>query len=106
MARPKKLKRIPSDIASYVTISGQAAKDEHDKMLAVSYGHSKIDMIDWHIALLDSGSKKYVVPQTRAQLVSMREEIQAAIKTVIDKPLNQGKKSAIISVDYPEGYDG
>jgi hypothetical protein len=99
----KKLKRIPSDIASYILINGQAAKDANDKMLAASYGHSKIDLIDWYLAILDSDSKKYIVPHTKEQLLAMKEKIQSAIDTIIDTPL---RKQGLISIDYPDGYKG
>jgi hypothetical protein len=105
----KKLKRITSEVASYIIINGQAAKDHNDRMLAVSYGHTKLEMIDWYIALLDSGSKKYVVPQTREQLLAVKEKIEDAIDEVlygdnIERiPIGPPSSGGI---DYPEGYDG
>jgi propanediol dehydratase large subunit len=103
MAKPKKLKRISSEVVSYVRINGQAAKDEHDKMLAVSYAHSKMDMIDWYISLIDCNSDKYIVPQSREELVSIRNQLAAAIERIIEAPI---KPKATISVEYPKGYEG
>jgi spore germination protein GerM len=99
----KKLKRISSEVVSYVRINGQAAKDHNDKMLAVSYAHSKLDICEWYIELLDSGSKKYVVPHTREYLVSLKNQLLAAIEEIIEAPIKQSGKNSII---YPEGYDG
>jgi spore germination protein GerM len=99
----KKLKRIDSGVVSYVRINGQAAKDHNDKMLAVSYAHSKLNICEWYIELLDSGSKKYAVPHTREYLVSIKNQLLAAIEEIINAPVNQGGKS---SSGYPEGYDG
>ena len=101
----KKLKRIPYDLVSYVQIEGEAIKDANDKHIITSYAYQKLEIIDWYIRLLDEGSKKYTVPQSREQLVSLRDQLSAAIKKIMDTPLPKTDR-AIISIDYPKGYEG
>ena len=99
--KPKQLKRMASDIVSYVIIEGQAVKDANDKTLITSYAHSKIEMIDWYIALIDAKSENYVVPHTKEYLVNMRNQLLSAIQTIINRSL-PGKVS---QSPYPKGYE-
>lgn len=59
---PKKLKKIPSDLVSYIQIETEAIQDANDKMMISSYCLSKLELVNWYIDLLDAGSKKYIVP--------------------------------------------
>ena len=101
----KKLKRIPSDLVSYVQIEGEAIQDANDKQIIVAYAYSKLELIDWYIELLDTGSKKYIVPQSRNHLVSVKTQLESAIKKIMDTPLPKTDR-AIISINYPKGYEG
>ena len=102
--KPKKLKKIPSDIISYVTIEGAAIKDKNDKMIIVSYAQSKVDIIDYYIALIDAQTKNYIVPHSREYLVDYKERLQAAIKEIMDKPIPLPPDS--YGFQYPKGYEG
>ena len=102
---PKKLKRIPSDLVSYIQIEGEAIKDANDKQIITSYAYSKLELINWYIELLDAGSKKYIVPQSRDHLVGVKTQLESAIKKIMDTPLPKTDR-AIISVNYPKGYEG
>lgn len=101
----KTLKRIPSNLVSYVQIEGEAIRDANDKQMIVSYAHGKIDMIDWYIELLDVGSKKYIVPQSREQLVSIKQQLLAAIQQIMSTPIPNANRP-IIDIKYPKGYEG
>ena len=101
----QKLKRIPSDLVSYVQIEGEAIKDANDKQIIVAYAYSKLELIDWYIELLDVGSKKYIVPQSRNHLVGVKNQLESAIKKIMDTPLPKTDR-AIISINYPKGYEG
>ena len=101
----KKLKRIPSDLVSYVQIEGEAIKDANDKQIIAAYAYSKLELVNWYIELLDEGSKKYVVPQSRNHLVGVKTQLESAIKKIMDTPLPKADR-AIISVNYPKGYEG
>ena len=102
---PKKLKKIPADLVAYVQIEGEAVKDSNDKQMIVSYAYGKIELIDWYIELIDIGSKKYIVPQSREHLISIKNQLLSAIQKIMERPvLKPG--DAIISVKYPDGYEG
>jgi hypothetical protein len=101
----KKLKKIPADLLSYIQIEGEAVKDANDKQMIVSYAYGKIETIDWYIELLDTGSKKYIVPQSREHLVSVKQQILAAIKQIMATPLPQAGRP-LIDIKYPSGYEG
>jgi len=101
----KKLKTLSSGIISYVQIEGEAAKDAADKHIITSYAHQKLDEINWYIELLDVGSKKYIVPQSREQLVSLKNKLESVIEKIMDIPLPKAGR-ANVSIGYPEGYEG
>ena len=101
----KKLKKIPSDLVSYIQIEGEAIKDANDKQIITSYAYSKLELINWYIELLDAGSKKYTVPQSRDHLVGVKNQLESTIKKIMDTSLPKTDR-AIISVNYPKGYEG
>ena len=66
--KAKKLKKIPSDLVSYITIETEAIRDANDKMMISSYCLYKLDTVNWYLELLENGSKKYIVPQSKEHL--------------------------------------
>lgn len=54
----KKLKKIPSDLVSYIQIETEAIKDANDKMMISSYCLHKLEVVNWYLELLEVGSKK------------------------------------------------
>jgi hypothetical protein len=103
--RPKKLKKIPSNLLSYIQIEGEAIKDANDKQMISSYAHNKLDMIDWYIQVLKSGSNKYVVPHSLEHLQDLRERLQTVINGVLARPIPKGGRP-LMDIKYPEGYEG
>ena len=101
----KKLKRIPSDLVPYIIIEGEAVKDANDKQMIVSYAYGKLEIIDWYLELLEVGSKKYIVPQSKEHLTSVKTQILAAVKKIMDTPLPKADRP-IIDIKYPPGYEG
>ena len=57
-----------SDLVSYIQIETEAIKDANDKMMISSYCLSKLEMVNWYLELLEVGSKKYIVPQSKTHL--------------------------------------
>ena len=103
--RPKKLKRIPSDLVSYIIIEGEAIKDANDKQMISSYCLGKLDLVEWYIDLLDSGDDRYVVHHSRAQLERIRDELQEAHKQIMAVKIKNPQDRPIIEIKYPKGYD-
>ena len=103
--RPKKLKRIPSDLVSYIIIEGEAIKDANDKQMISSYCLGKLDLVNWYIEVLDAGDDRYVVPHSRAQLERIRDELQEAHKQIMAVKIKNPQDRPIIEIKYPKGYD-
>ena len=103
--RPKKLKRIPSDLVSYIIIEGEAIKDANDKQMISSYCLGKLDLVEWYIDLLDSGDDRYVVHHSRAQLERIRDELQEAHKQIMAVKIKNPQDRPIIEIKYPKGYE-
>ena len=102
--RPKKLKRIPSDLVSYIIIEGEAIKDANDKQMISSYCLGKLDLVNWYIDILDAKDNRYVVPHSRAQLERIREELQEAHKQIMAVKIKNPQDRPIIEIKYPKGY--
>ena len=56
--KSKKLKKIPSDLISYIQIETEAIKDANDKMMISSYCLNKLDLVNWYIELLEIKKEK------------------------------------------------
>lgn len=102
--RPKKLKRIPSDLVSYIIIEGEAIKDANDKQMISSYCLDKLDLVNWYIDVLDAKDDRYVVPHSRAQLERIRDELQEAHKQIMAVKIKNPQDRPIIEIKYPKGY--
>ena len=103
--RPKKLKRIPSNIISYVQIEAEDIKDTNDKQMLAHYAHAKLELIDFYIAALDD--KKYEVPHSREYLQNLQRDLTAVLKQIMSKPApNSSSSSWNVKVDYPDEWKG
>lgn len=106
MVRPKKLKRIPSDLVSYIQIETESIRDANDKMMISSYCLSKLDTVNWYLELLEVGSEKYIVPHSKAHLEMVRDQLMACHKAIMEVKITPPGKRPIIDIKYPKGYDG
>lgn len=102
----KKLKKIPTDLVAYISIETEAIRDANDKMMIASYTLGKIEIVEWYIELLDTGSKKYVVPHTKPYLETVRTQLLACYKKIMDTPIPKNNDRPLIDVKYPKGYEG
>jgi hypothetical protein len=103
--KPKKLKRIPSNIIPYVQIEGEAVQDANDKQMIVYYAYAKMELIDFYIEVLTTKNKKYIVPHSLDYLKSLQRDLTAAIKSVMDRPLPKASQWNV-KVDYPDDWGG
>ena len=94
---PKKLKKIPSDLVSYIQIETEAIQDTHDK---------KLELVNWYIELLDAGSKKYIVPQSKQHLEMVRDQLMQCHKEIMRVKVGRPGDRPLIDIKYPNGYDG
>ena len=106
MARPKKLKKIPSDLVSYIMIETESIRDANDKMMIASYCCGKIELVEWYIELIKMGSDKYVVPHTLSQLESIRSQLKACHEQIMRVKITDPRERPIVDIKYPKGYEG
>ena len=102
----KKLKRIPSDLVSYIQIETEAIETSNDKMMISSYCLSKLETVNWYLELLEVGSKKYIVPQSKAYLESVRDQLVECHKEIMRTKTKKPGDRPLIDIKYPKGYDG
>lgn len=101
-----RLKKIPSDLVSYIQIETEAIKDSNDKMMISSYCLNKLDVVNWYIELIESGSEKYIVSQSKTHLEMIRDQLISCHKKIINTKINNSKDRPIIDIKYPKGYEG
>ena len=104
--KPKKLKKIPYDLVSYIQIETEAIKDANDKMMISSYCLGKLEKVNWYISILQSDSEKYIVPHTLPQLESIRDQLQECHKQIMQKKISDPQERPLIDIKYPKGYEG
>ena len=104
--KPKKLKKIPSDLVSYIMIETEAIKDANDKMMISSYCLHKLENVNWYLELLEEGSKKYTVPHSKAHLEMVRDQLMECHKQIMSVKITKPNERPIIEINYPKGYEG
>lgn len=103
---PRKLKKIPYDLVSYIQIETEAIKDANDKMMISSYCLYKLEVVNWYLELLEVGSRKYIVPQNKAQLEMIRDQLLACHKEIMGVKITNPNDRPIFDIKYPKGYEG
>ena len=102
----KKLKKIPYDLVSYVLIETEGIESANDKQMISSYCLGYLEKVNWYLELLEAGSEKYEVPQSKAQLVLIRDQLMEAHKKIMATKIPDPKTRPIIDIKYPDGYEG
>ena len=103
--KPKKLKKIPSDLVPYIQIETEAISDANDKMMISSYCLNKLETVEWYIELLEVGSEKYVVPHSKGHLENIKAQLLACHKRIMETPISKADRP-LIDIKYPKGYEG
>ena len=104
--KAKKLKKIPVDLISYIQIETEAIKDFNDKQMISSYCLSKLEMVNWYLELLEVGSKKYIVPQSKEHLEMVRDQLMECHKQIMSVKIKNPNDRPIVDIKYPKGYEG
>ena len=98
------MKRIDPAELDYIALELNNIKSNDDKMMLVSYIYSKLDIIDYYIALIDSKNPKYSVPHSRESLVQMKQRLNDYRIQAINRKLPEVNYG--ISIQWPTGYEG
>lgn len=104
--KAKKLKKIPSNLVSYIIIETEAIRDANDKMMISSYCLHKLDMVNWYLELLEIGSEKYIVPQSKAHLEMLRDQLMACHREIMSVKITKPGERPLLDIKYPKGYEG
>lgn len=99
--KKKKLKKIPLSTIAYVQVEGENIRNANDKYMIAAYCLGKIELVEWYIELLQSGSEKYEVPHDLRYLERMRTDLLAAYKTIMSRPIPRADRP-IVDINYPE----
>lgn len=91
----KKLKRIDPYDLTYIDIQISSARTDEDRILISAFLHSKLDLVEYYLTLLDRNDKHYVVPHTKNELLRMRERLYQSEKTLVEKDTKLKPMSAL-----------
>ena len=91
----------------YILIKIKSIKTNDDKMMIVSYIHSKLDIVDYYLQLINKKKKLFVrCPYTAEELERYKTKLLSLLEDAIDTPVIDGKTNTSIFVAYPKGYEG
>ena len=91
----------------YILIKIKSVKTNDDKMMIVSYIHSKLDIVDYYLQLINKKKKLFVrCPYTAEELERYKTKLLSLLEDAIDTPVIDGKTNTSIFVAYPKGYEG
>lgn len=104
--KTEKLKRIDPAELDYIDIKTNEIKSEDDKMMLISYLHSKMDMVDYYIQILSNPNlnKKYIIPHTIDNLLAIKKRLEKSRENIINFKIPERNKGLYIA--WPENYDG
>ena len=102
----KKLKRIDPATVDYIASKKNNIQSDGDKIMLISYIHSKLDIIDYYLAILtnQSLSRKYSIPHTIGELQSMKTDLLNLKDEIIDYKLPLRTRGMYIA--WPDKYYG
>ena len=100
LARKKKLKKIPYDLVSYIQIETETIEDADDKMMIASYCLGKLQLVEWYIQLIDTNNPNYIVPQTREQLVMIRDQLKECHKEIMKVKIKRPGERPLFDIRY------
>lgn len=101
----KKVKPITSAELDYITITIGKIQDENDRLMIVTYIHSKLDLVDYYMSILNDPelSKKYEVPQSMGQLQSIQKRLLVLRLKALEYKIPRYQD---VLVAWPKGYEG
>lgn len=100
------MKRISQREIDMIRVQGQKVQNADDKMFVLDNLHSKLEVVDASLAILESGDKEKMkkVKMSKAQLLDQKKQLDAIREEIIKRQVDDSKVSLIIG--YPKGYEG
>lgn len=102
----KSLKRIDPAELDYIDVRINEIRDENDKMMLISYVHSKLDIVNYYIDILSNPktTNKYKIPHSLDQLLDMRKRLYTSRDNILKYKIPERNKNILVS--WPSGYEG
>ena len=70
------------------------------------FGIDPLETVNWYLELLEVGSKKYIVPQSKAHLEMIRNQLMACHKAIMAVKITSPNDRPLLDIKYPKGYEG
>lgn len=102
----KTLKKIDSYELDYIEMKIGSMKTESDRLMISSYIHSKIDLVNYYITILNDPikRKKYIIPHSIEQLEAMKRRLIMLSRKAVSEKLKQRNNNILVA--WPTGYEG
>lgn len=102
----KELKRIDPAEIDYINGKINTIHNENDRMLVISYIHSKLDLVEYYIAIMKDPKtiKKYDIPHTLTQLEGIRQRLLELRQIALKYKIPERNKNILVA--WPTGYEG
>ncbi len=98
--KPKKLKPIGRDTVAYITTMMNDIHSANSQAMLAGYTCNKLELVDFYITAIDTQDSKYVVPHTRAYLVTLKNDLEILLARILRiRPINRSEQ--IWRVNYP-----
>ena len=89
----KKLKRISRESIGYVKVRGSNARDADELAMIVSYGYYVAEKCEWYMDIIQREDDRYIVPQSYAELDSIRKEMYRVLDELMRDPIFRSRGS-------------
>lgn len=103
----KHLKRIDPTEIDYIAVKAKSIKNNSDKMMLVTYIHSKLDIVEYYLSLMNNPKwyRRYAFPYTLEELENLKKYMLKILDEVINAKLPDRLRGGLL-VAWPEGYEG
>lgn len=104
--RPKQLQRIDPAELDYIEVKIPEIKSDSDKMMLISYLHSKLDMVNYYISIAEHPklSRKYSIPHSLRQLLDIKKRLENDREIILKYKIPEKTKGMLVA--WPEDYEG
>lgn len=102
----KELKRIDPAEIDYIDVKIQSIKNDNDKLMLVSYIHSKLDLVEYYISIMEHPklSRRYNIPHSLNQLYDLKKRLLLLRKMALEFRIPERNKGILVA--WPTGYEG
>lgn len=71
-----------------------------------SYCLHKLELVNWYLELIEEGSNKYIVPQSKEHLEMIRDQLMECHKQIMSVKIRNLNDHPYVDIKYPKGYEG